>query len=210
MTTIARNARHFAAVTTTLIIATACAQLGQLGSVIGAGTPQTGQGQVSGVVQGVDTRNQQIVLQDANGQSVGLQFDAQTQVTYQNRSYSVTNLERGDRVTARIQQTNNGGYYTDLVQVDQSVSESNGTVYGSNGSSSSGTVQTLQGTVRQVDRNNGLFTIDMGNNNVLTVSLPYNPSQSDLNRFQALRAGDAVRMYGVFLNNTRVELRRFY
>jgi hypothetical protein len=213
MTTIARKARHFAAVTTavttTLIIAAACAQLGQLGSVIGAGgTPQAGQ--VSGVVQGVDTRNQQIVLQDANGQSVGLQFDAQTQVTYQNRSYAVTNLERGDRVTARIQQTNNGGYYTDLVQVDQSVSASNGTVYGSNGSSSSGTVQTLQGTVRQVDRNNGLFTVDMGNSNVLTVSLPYNPSQNDLNRFQALRAGDAVRFYGVFLNNNRVELRRFY
>ena len=71
-------------------------------------------------------------------------------------------------------------------------------------------MQALQGTVRQVDRNNGVFTMDVGNYNVLTVSLPYNPSQNDLNRFQALRAGDAVRMYGVFLNNTRVELRRFY
>jgi hypothetical protein len=170
------------------------------------GQPQSGQ--VSGIVQGVDTRRQQLVLQQSNGQSIALLFDAQTQVTYQNRNYAVTNLERGDQVTARIQATQTGGYYTDLVQVDQSVSGSAGTVYGSNGSS--GTVQALQGTVRQVDRTNGLFTLDVGNYNVLTVSLPYNPSQNDLNRFQALRPGDAVRFYGVFLNNNRVELRRFY
>jgi len=113
-------------------------------------------------------------------------------------------------VTARIQATQNGGYYTDLVQVDQSVSGSNGTVYGSNGSSGSGTVQALQGVVRQVDRSNGLFTLDIGNYNVLTVSLPYNTSQADQNRFQSLRSGDQVRLYGVFLNNSRVELRRFY
>ena len=208
MTTISRTLGRAATVTTTLIIATACSQLGQLGSVLGTGTPQASQ--VSGIVQGVDTRSQQIVLQQTNGQSIGLLFDSQTQVTYQNRNYSVTNLGRGDRVTARIQQANNGGYYTDLVQVDQSVSASGGTVYQSNGSVEGGTVQALQGTVRQVDRKNGLFTLDVGNYNVLTVSLPYNPSQNDLNRFQSLRAGDQVRLSGVFLNNNRVELRRFY
>ncbi len=207
MNTLPGTTRHVAAVATMLILATACSQLGGLGSVLGGvGAPQASQ--VSGTVQSVDTRNQQIVLQQTNGQSVGLQFDAQTQVTYQNRNYSVTNLERGDRVTARIQATNNGGYYTDLVQVDESVSGSGGTVYGSNGSS--GNVQTLQGTVRQVDRANGWFTLDVGNANTLTVSLPYNPSQNDVNRFQNLRPGEAVRLYGVFLNNNRVELRRFY
>ena len=207
MNTLSGTTRHVAAVATMLILATACSQLGGLGSVLGGvGAPQASQ--VSGTVQSVDTRNQQIVLQQTNGQSVGLQFDAQTQVTYQNRNYSVTNLERGDRVTARIQATNNGGYYTDLVQVDESVSGSGGTVYGSNGSS--GNVQTLQGTVRQVDRANGWFTLDVGNSNTITVSLPYNPSQNDVNRFQNLRPGEAVRLYGVFLNNNRVELRRFY
>src|SRR5437763_1067950 len=207
MNTVSSTARRAAAVASILIVTSACSQLGGLGSVLGGvGQPQPSQ--VSGTVQGVDTRNQQIVLQQTNGQSVGLQFDAQTQVTYQNRNYSVTNLERGDRVTARIQATNNGGYYTDLVQVDESVSGSGGTVYGSNGSS--GNVQTLQGTVRQVDRANGWFTLDVGNANTITVSLPYNPSQNDVNRFQNLRPGEAVRLYGVFLNNSRVELRRFY
>jgi hypothetical protein len=207
MTTISGAARHAAAVASMLVLSTACSNLGGLGSVLGGmGSPQGGQ--VSGTVQGVDTRNQQIVVQQANGQSVALLFDAQTQVTYQNRSYSVTNLERGDRITARIQSTNNGGYYTDLVQVDQSVSGSGSAYPGSN--STGGTVQALQGTVRQVDRSNGWFSIDVGNSSTITVSLPYNPSQDDVNRFQSLRAGDFVRLYGVFLNNARVELRRFY
>ena len=209
-TSILRIGRGAVAVASMLIAANACSQLGGLGSVLGGMGQQQQASQVSGTIQGVDTRNQQIVLQATNGQQIGLLYDAQTQVTYQNRNYAVTNLERGDQVTARIQQTQNGGYYTDLVQVDQSVSTSNGGVYGSNGSTTSGTVQALQGTVRQVDRNNGLFTLDIGNYNVLTVAMPYNPSQNDVSRFQSLRPGDPVRLYGVFLNNSRVELRRFY
>jgi hypothetical protein len=203
-------ARHITAAVSTVFLATACSQLGGLGSVLGGAAQQPQASQVSGTVQSVDTRNQQIVLQATNGQSVALYFDNQTQVSYQNRAYSVTNLERGDRVTARVQQAQNGGYYTDLVQVDQSVQDQGGVYSGNNGSTGSATVQSLQGTVRQVDRNNGLFTVDIGNYQTLTVSMPYNPSQNDQTRFQNLRNGEAVRFYGVFLNNTRVELRRFY
>jgi hypothetical protein len=60
-----------------------------------------------------------------------------------------------------------------------------------------------------VDATNGLFTLTTGGT-TLTVSLPYNVSRADQNRFQSLRSGDTVRLYGVFLNNTRVELRQFY
>ena len=206
MTKLSQISRRAVAIVAALTLSTACAQLGGLGSVLGgASQPQTGQ--VSGTVQGVDTRSQQIVLQATNGQQVALLYDANTQVTYQNRNYAVANLERGDQITARIQQSQNGGYYTDLVQVDQSVQNSGG-VYTSNGSVEN--VQSLQGTVRQVDRQNGVFTLDVGNYNTLTVSLPYRPSQADLQRFQTLRSGDQVRLYGVYLNQTRVELRRFY
>ena len=71
-------------------------------------------------------------------------------------------------------------------------------------------VQSLQGTVRQVDANNGWFTLDASNNVTITVTMPYNPARTDLTKFQSLRTGDYVRLYGVFLNNTRVELRQFY
>lgn len=180
----------------------ACSNLGSLGSVLGS-VLGGGGNEVAGTIQGVDTRNQQISLQQSNGQSVALQFDNQTKVVYQNRNYSVTSLEYGDRVNARVQQLQNGGYYTDSVYVTQSA---NGT-----GTSTTGTnVQSVTGTVRQIDRNNGAFTIDAGNGTLLTVTLPYNASSADVNRFNALRSGDYVRFYGVYVNNSRVELRQFY
>lgn len=184
----------------------ACSGAGGLGNVLGSvlGGAQGAQAnQVSGLVQGVDTRSQVIALQQPSGQSVNILFDNQTRVVYNNQSYAVTSLDRGDQVTARIQQVNNG-YYTDLVQVDQPVQGSAGT------SGASGNVQAFQGTVRQIDQQNGLFTMDVSGAGRVTVSMPYSPSRADLSRFQQLRSGDNVRIAGVFLNNARVELRQFY
>jgi hypothetical protein len=207
MTTLRYAARRGAAALMLLAVG-ACSQAGNvgeiLGSVLGGGGAGGGSAnQVSGTVRGVDTRNQQIGLQLSNGQTVGLVYDQQTKVVYNNQSYAVTSLDAGDQVTARIQQNGNA-YYTDLVQVDQPVQGTGGTT---NGGSSA--VQSFQGTVRQVDATNGLFTLTTGGT-TLTVSLPYNVSRADQNRFQSLRSGDTVRLYGVFLNNTRVELRQFY
>ncbi len=185
----------------------ACSGTGGLGNVLGSvlGQPGQGQGQgqVSGTVQSINTRNQQLQLQQSNGQNVTLSYDNQTQVVYQNQSYSVSNLEYGDRVTARVPNTNsnNNGYYTDLIQVDQSASSNNGT--------GTGNVQTFEGSARNIDRTNGTFQLTGSNYGTLIVSLPYNPRQADVNRFQSLRTGDYVRIYGVLLNNNRVELRQF-
>ena len=54
------------------------------------------------------------------------------------------------------------------------------------------------------------FIVPASNSVTLMVSMPYNPSRNDASRFQSLRTGDFVRFYGVFLNNSRVELRQFY
>jgi hypothetical protein len=170
-----------------------------LGSVLGGGAAQSGQ--LAGTIRGVDSRSQQIAIQQSNGQTITVGYDNQTQVVYQNQNYSPTALENGDQVTARVQ-ANGNSYYTDYVQVDQSV---RGTTAGNTSN-----LQSVQGTVRQIDRSNGLFTVDVNNYNTLTVSLPYNLSSTDVNRFNNLRSGDVVRFYGTFLNNTRVELRQFY
>lgn len=170
-----------------------------LGSVLGGGGSQSGQ--LSGTIRGVDTRSQQIAIQASNGQTVPVSYDNQTQVVYQNQNYSPTALENGDRVTARVQ-ANGNSYYTDYVQVDQSV--------GGTGVGSSSNVQLVQGTVRQIDRRNGRFTVDLNGYNILTVTLPYNPSNNDVNRFNSLRNGDYVRFYGTYINNSEVQLRQFY
>ncbi|HJR67712.1 MAG TPA: hypothetical protein VJ802_14870 [Gemmatimonadaceae bacterium] len=189
------------AMTCLLMASAGCSQLGSILGGVGAGSPQGGS-QLSGYVEGVDTRSQQIAIQTSNGQRVMLLFDNQTSVVYQNQNYPVTALERGDQVTARVQSTSGGAYYTDLIQVDQSVSSSGS-------STGSGNVQSLQGTVGQIDRSNGVFRLD-GSSSSVIVSLPYNVRQSDVNTFNNLRVGDRVRFYGVFLNNSRVELRQFY
>ena len=185
----------------------ACSNAGNIGEILGSvlgGQTAGANNQVSGVVRGVDTRNSQIGLQLSNGQTVGLQYDANTQVVYNNQRYNVTSLDQGDQVTARIQQNGNA-YYTDLVQVDAPVQGS-----GTTGTTANTNVQSVSGTVRQIDTQNGLFTMNTNNYGTLTVSLPYNVSRADQSRFTNLRSGDAVRLYGVFLNNQRVELRQFY
>jgi hypothetical protein len=202
MTTL-RQIAGIGAAALTIVATGACSSgLGNvLGSVLGGGGQQEQSGQLTGTIRAVNANSQQITIQQSNGQSVAVYYDNQTQVVYQNQRYAVSNLEYGDRVTASVRQAQNG-YYTDYVQVDQSVSTSGG-------SGASGNVQSIQGNVRQIDSRNGAFTVESGNG-LLTVTLPYNPRSSDVSRFQNLRSGDFVRFYGVYLNNSRVELRQFY
>jgi hypothetical protein len=201
MTVIHKVARSFAVAL--LVSASACSGAGGLGNVLGSvlGQGQQQGGQVSGYVQSVDTRSQQVYLQQQNGQTLALGYDNNTQVVYQNQRYNVTNLERGDQVTARVQSMSNGGYYTDYVQVDQSVSSSTG---------SSQNLTALQGTIRQIDQSSGLFTIDLQTGNRITVQLSRQLSRTDLDRFRSLRSGDYARFYGVYLGQARAELRQFY
>ena len=188
-----------AAAVSTLFALFACTNTHSLKSVLGSALIAN---QVSGSVQGVDTRSQHISLQSSTGQSMDIRYDDETKVVYNSQSYPVTSLDRGDQVTVRVQSTRSG-YYTDFVQVDQAVQ-------GSSGSVSSSPVQTIQGTVRDVDTQNGLFSLDVGTGTRLTVSMPYSPNRADMKRFQNLRQGDNVRIAGVYLNSSRVELRQFY
>jgi hypothetical protein len=184
----------------------ACSNAGAIGDVLGGvlGGGRAQSGQVAGTIAGVNTQSQQIGLTTTDGQTVGLLFDGNTKVVYQNQLYPVTALEQGDQVVMRVQTTQDGGYYTDSVFVTRSVTG------GSSSAGGSANVQALQGTVRQIDRTNGLFALETGNGVMLTVSLPYNVSRADASRFTNLRTGEHVRIYGVYLNNSRVELRQFY
>ena len=197
------SAARGGALTIVLFASAACSNNSQLGDLLGGVLGGGSNSQVTGTIAGVNTRLLQIGIEQSNGQTVTLNYDNNTKVTYQNQNYPVSSLEYGDQVTARVAASNNSssGYYTDLIQVNRSVSTSGGT---------SGNVQSYEGTVRSIDRTNGLFTISANNYGTLTVSMPYNPAQSDLNRFNNLRNGDYVRIYGIMLNNSRVELKQFY
>ena len=198
-----RKLRRGTVAVSTLFALAACSNTGGLSNVLGrvAGTGE-GASKVSGYVQAVNTRSQVIALQASNGQSLNIEYDDETKVVYNHQSYPVTSLDRGDQVTVRVQSTRRG-YYTDFVQVDQPV-------HGSDSSTALGRVKTILGTVRDVDTQNGLFSLDVGSGTRVTVSMPYSPTRADQNRFQNLRQGDNVRIAGVYLNGSRVELRQFY
>jgi hypothetical protein len=179
----------------------ACSSTGGIGEILG-GVLGGGGNQVEGTIQGVNTRTQQLGITTSNGQTVTLTYDNNTQVVYQNQNYPVSALEWGDEVTARVPSTNNNSNYTDLITVRRSVGNDTGT--------GNQNVQTYEGSVRSVDRSAGIFTMSTNNLGIVTVSMPYNPRQNDITRFNNLRNGDFVRIYGVLLNNTRIELRQFY
>jgi len=176
----------------------ACSSTGGLGGIFD-GVLGGGGSQVSGTIQGVNTRTQQLGITQSNGQSVTLSYDNNTQVIYQNQNYPVTALEWGDEVTARISNTSNNTNYTDRITVTRSVG----------GNTGAGNVQTFEGTVRSIDRTNGLFSMSTNNQGTLTVSMPYNARPADVTRFNNLRNGDFVRFGGTLLNNNRIELRQF-
>lgn len=180
----------------------ACSSTGGLGGILGGVLGGLGGGgnQVSGTVQSVDTRNLQVIVTQSNGQAIALNYDNSTTVVFNNQNYSVTNLERGDQITAVVQQLQNGGYYTSQIQVDQSVS---GTVGGGNQIS-------FEGTVRQVNVQSGWFTMDTNNSGRITVTIPYNARSNDVMRFQNLRAGDYARLYGTVIASGQVQLAQFY
>jgi exosome complex RNA-binding protein Csl4 len=190
---------------TAVLVATmgACSSTGGLGSILSGVLGGLGGGtgnQVSGSVQNVDTRNQQVIIAQTNGQQVALSYDNSTNVVFNNQNYQVTSLERGDQVTARVQQLQNGGYYTDLIQVDQSVSGNGGL----------GAQSSFEGTVRQVNVQGGWFTMDTNNSGRITVTVPYNARSGDVSRFQNLRVGDYARIYGTVINTGQVQLTQFY
>ena len=101
-----------------LIATSACAKAGRLG-VLG-GMLSTGPVEVDAVVQRVDTVNQIVSITQTNGRSIGLTYDSQTRVTFQNRLYPIASLRLGDRIVARMQD-DGGSYYTDSIAVTQPI-----------------------------------------------------------------------------------------
>jgi hypothetical protein len=178
-----------------------CAQAGTLGDILG-GVMNAPAQTLTGTVQGVDDRAYQIFVRTSDNQTVAVSYDDRTAVVYQQQNYPVTALERGDEITLRLTNAANNTYYTDRIEVTRSVSNA--------GTGSNSNVQSLQGTVRQVDMTNGAFTLSTTTQGLLTVTMPYNPRTADLDRFRNLRSGDYVRLYGTFLTNSRVELQQFY
>lgn len=183
-----------------LFLTAGCYELGQMGDVFGDLYGQ--KSEIVGEIRSVDSRSREIEVRADDRRTRSIKYNGQTRVIYQDREYSVSNLERGDYVAMRIQTDGSGDSYTDLIRVRESAQQRSGDVRGSR-------TDRLEGTVDHVDARRGQFELTDDSGRRVTVTLPYNPRRNDAERLQDLRRGDHVRIEGRFLNSDRFELESF-
>jgi Domain of unknown function (DUF5666) len=156
-----------------------------------------------GEVRNVDTRARQIELRTDAGRRELVRYDNNTRVVYRQQDYAVSNLEPGDYVAARGQQDRDGRYYTDYITVRESAQDRGG--YNRPG----GRFERLEGTVSSIDSRRGTFEVRNRDGRRVLVTLPFNTSRADRDRFDRLREGDSVRVEGTYVNQDRFDFEAF-
>src|SRR2546430_16621615 len=108
-------------------------------------------------------------LRGSGGSSVRVYYDDRTTVSYQGKNYRPEDLERGDEVTVRADQSGN-----------QLIAQSMSVTYNARGGMTSGSSSTIpygsaiHGTVRSIDTYNRTISVDRGFGSYLTVSFDAN------------------------------------
>lgn len=199
------NRKSVAAAATLIVALSAagCAQLGQVGDILGGALPGQG-GDVLAEVQAVDDRDREIRIRTDDGRTADVGYDENTRVVYQNREYPVTALERGDLVRMRVQETTTGALYTDLVEVEQSAQERQ-----DGGFPAGSSVDRMEGSVSWIDYDTDQFLLDSRDNGDVMVNLPPNPPSDMVRDFRNLDRNDYVRVQVEWLNQRQVELVAF-
>jgi exosome complex RNA-binding protein Csl4 len=175
----------------------------ELGHVDGIGDYGGSSNDIVGEVQYVDTRAREIEIRTDSGRTSAVRYDNNTQVVYQQRNYSVDNLEPGDYIAARVQQDRDGRPVANSITVRESVQD--------RGSSRSGRgrLDRAEGRVEYVDARRGTFEIRDQRNRSIVVSVPFNAPRDVMDQFNRLRNGDYVRIEGRSVNTDRFELENF-
>lgn len=216
-----RTAAMLPAALLVALSAPACAPLSAMDDVIG-GT--TGTSTVYGEVRSVDTRRARIQVREQYGRDYTVQYDSRTQVTYGNRRYPVSALERGDIVSMRVTRDRNNRLHADRIDVRESRttrSSRDDDWYGRDrrdddrrdrrdDRAGRTVIERYDGIVRTVDTRRGYFTLDRSRGASLVVHVPRNVDREEVRRFERLRRNQRVRvevrLYG---RSNQAELIRF-
>jgi hypothetical protein len=151
-------------------------------------------------VRSVDARSGRIHLREERGRNRVVHYDGRTRVVYRQRTYPVTALERGDRVSVRVVQDRGGRAWADRIDVRENVRERG---------RGAARVQRIDGTVAWVDARRGSFAVAPGRGRSVVVYLSGDLGRSDRVRFQRLRRGERVRADVRPLGRGEYELVRF-
>ncbi len=118
---------------------------------------------ISGTVRYVDKRNRTIEIDRGNGSNLIVDYDTNTSVMFNGRSYLPGDLEPGDQVTISTRNASSGRQIAQNIDVTRSMS-----------SSSSSQYSTIRGTVRNIDTYN--HTIQLESASFVSGFLPGNRS----------------------------------
>ena len=193
-----------------LLLLAACGSTG--GDILGGGNnnPPIANNTLRGTVESVDTANRSIyltnvsgysnMLSNSGGNSVRVYYDNRTAVDYQGQTYSPTDLERGDEVSVRVNESGNS-LVAESVSVLRDVS---GT---SSGSYPNSTLSTIRGTVRYIDTSRRTIEVDRGYGSSVFVEYDTQMPVSFNGRNYAvadLERGDEIDIRVTDLGNSRM------
>lgn len=177
-----------------LLLLAACGSSNPLGGVFGGGNNSSYTNDIRGTVDSVDLSSNSIYLinvsnsngsmlsNSGGGGGVRVYFDNRTTVDYNGKSYRPADLERGDQVDVRVDQSGNQ-LYASSMSVTYNARNSGSYPSGSYPSGSNptntypnnGTYNTtLRGTVRSIDTYRRTISLDTGYNGTTMISYDTN------------------------------------
>jgi exosome complex RNA-binding protein Csl4 len=191
--------RIFGVLVLAALALTACDELARVGDLGNYGSLGS---DLVGEIENVDTRAREIEIRTDSGRTSVVRYDDRTQVIYQQRNYSVANLEPGDYVAARVQQDRNGQNYTDTITVREGVQD-RGNRRGS------ARLDRIEGRIEYVDEKRGTFELRDSRSRLIVVAVPFNAPRSVIDRFTRLRTGDYLRIEGRAVDADHFDLESF-
>lgn len=191
--------RLFGILSVAVLAFTGCDELARVGGLGDYGSLGS---DLVGEVENVDTRAREIEIRTDSGRTSVVRYDDRTQVIYQQRNYSVANLEPGDYVAARVQQDRNGQNYTDTITVREGVQDRKNR-------RGSARLDRIEGRIEYVDERRGTFELRDSRNRLIVVTVPFNAARSVMDRFNRLRTGDYVRIEGRPVDADHFDLESF-
>jgi hypothetical protein len=189
---------------------------GGIGDILGGGNEPSSNSnyQIQGTVDSVDTGSRSIWLRDVSGyngsmlssggtaNSVRVYYDENTTVTWQNQQYRPQDLERGDQVSVRVDQSG-----STLVADAMTVTYNAGGM--TSGSTVPGSVygSAIRGTIRYIDSSRG--TIEVGRtsgSNIVVETASNTPVYYNNQTYRTadLEVGDEIEIRYRDLGNGRV------
>jgi hypothetical protein len=170
-----KNYKSFAAASMALLLLAACGSSG-IGDVLGGGSsPTQSRYEIRGTVDSVDASSRSIYLTNVSGytsmlsnggNAVRVYYDERTPVDFNGQSYRPTDLERGDQVAVRVDESGNS-LMAESLSVISDVSSGNSSSYPTYGSN-------IRGTVRFIDASRRTIEIDRGYGSTTTLEFETN------------------------------------